>query len=818
MYFNVMRLLPILIAMITGILFGGLHPIIPSFAYIMIILLTFLSFAFVKNRYVWIILISTLMLLISIRHAMPVSDLCINEALSYGGDRKLVISGWIVEPVTKYPDREKLILKIDKIDGRQDVAHSCLVQLFIFNKDKQPTSFILGDYISFVSRLKKPKNLKNPGSFDFTTFLSRKGISLITYINNPDDVTIIKKFTEKGLSRIIDSIRAELRNIITKNTNDPVALGIISALVIGDQGYITPDVRKIFASTGIIHIIVVAGLHLSIITHLFYLLIKFILSRSTWLCLRTNIPKLSFILSMIPMVVYIFITGAHPPVVRSGIMIAVYCFMFIINRSQSKWTGIFAAAIFILTIDPMALYSISFQLSFIAVGSIIAFMPVSSFIISKLKAKIPWNHSEIIMSVLNILLISLFVTIGLGAVIALYFNTLPLFGIVLNVIVIPVFGYLIVPISLLASASAFVFPLLSHALFFILSFLIKEIVNVIHAISELPGASIRVATPTLFEICLYYLTITILLNTKKIGLKTTSIILFPILFLQIMDAGYFFYRTHYNKELSITFIDVGQGDSAFVELPYGKTLLVDGGGGAYQSYDTGEAVVARYIWTLKRTTVDYVIASHPQIDHIGGLCFIVKNMGVKEIYKSDCEPATKIYKDLMKTIHETGANFYTIKDRTSMFYVNGVKIELFPVPHDICDPASQKDVNNFAVVTKITYKDVSLLFTGDIEKKAEELLVNTYQLKLKAKILKVAHHGSKTSSTDKFLDAVNPLIAVISVGEENPFHMPSKYVLKRLFERHISVLRTDRDGAIMITTDGKHINIKTYASRYVFEL
>jgi competence protein ComEC len=749
--------------------------------------------------------------MLGMRFSSPPSTQCADDVIACAAKQKVTVSGWITEPVVEYPDRKKIILKIDKFYNGHNRALGCLMQLLAFDKDNDFKHYTRGDYIDVNVNPRKPKNLKNPGSFDYKGSLAKKGIGLIAYINKKEDISIEPAMAERGILRVIDSVRLRIKDVIAKNTNDQTVFGIVSALVIGDQGYISQDVRRMFASTGIIHILVVAGLHLAIITHLFYLLTKFLLSRSKYLCIHTNIPKFSLVLSMIPMLAYIFLSGANPPVVRSGIMIAVYCFLFVVDKTQARWTGILIAAILILAINPMAVYSISFQLSFIAVGSLIAFMPAITGIKSAVIRRIE-NHwvRVIVGSLLGMLLVIFFVTIGLSGMIAFYFNTLPLFGIMLNIIVIPFFCYLVLPLSLVSSIAGFILPGLSHYLFIAVSLLIHLIVHLIHHGADLSIASIRVPTPSPYELLLYYAFIIALLNLKRMGLKTALSILSVLFLLLAVDTGYFVYTTHFNKALRITFIDVGQGDSAFIEFPYGKTMLIDGGGGAYRSYDTGEAVVARYIWSLKRNRIDYVVSSHPQIDHIGGLCFIVKNMGVKRVYKSDCEPDTAVYKSFMNAVQGSKATLSTIKNSIETFTINGVKVELFAVPHETCDPLSQKDINNYAVITKITYKDFSVLLTGDIEKDAEVALVDTYQSALKSDIMKAAHHGSKTSNTEELIETVNPKIVVIPVGEDNPFHMPSKVVLERLFERSIRVLRTDRDGAITITTDGKHFRIKSY--------
>ncbi len=810
-----MGLLFVFIAQVAGILISAGHPVIPGSAYICMAASVCCALLWVQHRIVWIFVLSGVTLLVSAGLCSTPSVQCADELLSVAGHGKVGAAGWIKEYVQEYPDRQKFIVQIDDIGGmrgeKMQAGRGCLVQIFVFDKGVGRGHLLRGDYVRAAVRLKKPKNLNNPGSFDYRSSLARKGVGLIAYVGSRDDIIVDPARTRTGIRRWIDSARLRIKDVILSSTGGQTVAGIVTALVIGDQGFISRDIRRMFASTGVIHILVVAGLHLAIITHLFYLLMKFALSRSAYVCLHANIPKLSLSLSLVPMLAYIFISGANAPVVRSGTMIAVYCALFLLNKTKARWTGILVAGILILALDPMAVYSISFQLSFTAVASIIAFMPVISRITSAGTRKIEsrWQQTAV-QWLLGMFLVSLFVTLGLSGVLAYYFNTIPLFGILLNLIVIPFFCYVVLPLSLIASAAGLVLPWLGHALFLIIAVLLHGIVGIVWQGATASLASLRVPTPTVFELFLYYACLIAALNTRHSTLNKTLPLLGVLCLLGAADAGYYVYETRFVKTLRITFIDVGQGDSAVIEFPYGTTMLIDAGGGAYRRYDTGEAIVARYLWSYKRSSIDYVVSSHPQDDHVAGLGFIIANMGVKRVYKSDCAPDTAVYRAFTDAVSGSGAQLSTITNTVQTFAVNGVNVRLFSMPHEACDAGIRKDINNDAVLVKLTYKKVSILFTGDIEKDAEGALVAAYGDALRSTIMKAAHHGSATSSTGHFLDAVGPRVVIIPVGKDNPFRMPAKSVLRRLLSRGIRVVRTDRSGAITIITDGEHIEIKTY--------
>ncbi|MCL4558664.1 MAG: DNA internalization-related competence protein ComEC/Rec2 [Deltaproteobacteria bacterium] len=818
-----MGLLPVFVALAAGILLHDGAFFVPASVYVLSPVLLVCSCVWVRDRRVWILLASFFTFLAAGRLGYRADD-CSARVLSRAHGGKISISGWVDQPVSFSPDMEKMIVKIDRLDGSVVDGNGCFLWLGLIMGQHhswgQRPMPARGNYITAFAVPRRPKNYRNPGSFDYRKGLERKGIGAVAYVGGPDALSVDYRKTRPGpvagMYRATEAVRNEIRRSIEAHVENPDVRGVITALVIGDQGSLSRDVRRTFSSTGIIHILVVAGLHLGIITHLLYMLLKFLLSRSKYLCLHANIPKLSLSASMIPMAGYMLVSGAHPPVVRSGIMISIYCLIFLVNRQRSRWTGILVAAILILVMEPAELYSISFQLSFISVGSLIAFMPLLTRLTSAIGLHRDAPLSRALGAIVGMLLVSFFITVGLAGVLAFYFNTVPLLGILLNVVVIPLFGYVILPLSIVSSiAGTIAHPALQWAcrdLFAATSWLIRMGVMVVRHASDLPMASIRVPTPSVSELILYYSIVLVLMNVRKAGTGRTIVLASPLVLALLLDAGHDVYRTRHRNGLSVTFLDVGHGDSAFVESPHGGTMLIDGGGGFPGSRDIGESVVARYLWSLKRSSVDYVIASHPQVDHIGGLGFVVRHMHVKEVYRSDCRPDTQVYRDFMDAVGASGAAVHTITASAESVRLDGADVTLFTVPHEACGPASNGDINDYPVMVRITYGGVGFLFTGDIEKKAERLLVDTYGPHgiLRASVLKAAHHGSRTSSTGRFLDAVRPEVAVISAAEDDRFHVPSKAVLRRFFERGVRVVRTDRSGAIRITTDGRHIRIEGY--------
>ena len=281
-------------------------------------------------------------------------------------------------------------------------------------------------------------------------------------------------------------------------------------------------------------------------------------------------------------------------------------------------------------------------------------------------------------------------------------------------------------------------------------------------------------------------------------------------------------------KLTVHFLDVGQGDSALIVFPHGKTMLVDGGGelhfdrrehdergGAHaeeaelfadNAFAIGEAVVSRFIWSLGRTRVDYVLATHADADHIGGLWDVVRNMEVGQAIVGHVPAADPEYDHFVDALRQRRVPLSAVS-AGERFEVDGVMIEVLWPP--LAYGAAVTSGNNDSVVLRLVYGSVSILLAGDIEKAAEDSLVAS-GMELRSDLLKVPHHGSRTSSTESFLGAVNPRYAVISVGERSRFGHPHSSVVNRYLARGVKRYQTGRDGMVTMKTDGSTLDIRTY--------
>lgn len=260
--------------------------------------------------------------------------------------------------------------------------------------------------------------------------------------------------------------------------------------------------------------------------------------------------------------------------------------------------------------------------------------------------------------------------------------------------------------------------------------------------------------------------------------------------------------------LKVTFIDVGQGDCQFIQTPGGKTILIDAGKGAteWSSYDAGERIVVPFLESLKIEKIDYVVISHAHNDHIGGLRAVLNRFKVENFVDPGLQYPSWVYEGLLELVDEKNINYIEAKAGDEFNWDKYCEFKVLNPPDRFFRGGSEANENS--IVLKLTYKDISFLFTGDAERNAEKNLVRNFREDLICTVLKIAHHGSTTSTSEIFLDWAQPLFAVIHVGERNRWGHPKREVLKRLEDYGCKTYRTDKDGTIQIITDGKKYKIK----------
>ena len=248
-----------------------------------------------------------------------------------------------------------------------------------------------------------------------------------------------------------------------------------------------------------------------------------------------------------------------------------------------------------------------------------------------------------------------------------------------------------------------------------------------------------------------------------------------------------------SEDLKVHFLDVGQGDSIFIELPTNETILIDA------SIKDASNKIINYLREENVSKIDYVFATHPHSDHIGGMSAVIKTFDIGQIYMPKAVTTTKTYENLLLTIKDKNLKIKAAKAGNTIIDTDDLKLVVLAPNQD-----SYESLNNYSIVLKLTYKEKSFLFMGDAETLSEKEITGDIQ----ADVLKVGHHGSRTSTSQAFLNKVNPSYAVISVGLNNDYKHPHQEVIDRLEKKSIKIYRTDQNGDIIFTTDGYNIDVK----------
>jgi len=723
----------------------------------------------------------------------------------------IAVEGVLYSAPERFPDKTRLY-----VDAEKNVAKNKIIPVsgkILITLRSPSVNVKYGDRIRFIAKLRTPRNFGNPGEFDYAGTLARQGIFATGYVENERWIAVLADEERYTIRAGIEDVRTKLMDFIDRAGAENS--GIIKALLLGEKGEITREIRERFVSTGTAHILAISGLHIGIIAFVSYWIGLQLFSLSERFMLAFNIKKLAAVSSIIPVLFYGAIAGYPVSTQRAVIMVLVFIIAILIDREKGFYNTLAAAAFAILILSPLAIYDISFQLSFASVLAIIYLVP---------KLQLFWkdNNEDALVSTpsrslqftlrcfknyfLNPLAVSVAASIGTAPFVAYHFHRVSLIGILANLIIIPLMGFMAVPIALISSVISFFNTPLAEICLKLSDIFIKVSVWIVEFFAKLPYSSLFTTTPTILESVLFYLLLICVVEYKRDRIFRYAL---PLVMLTL-GSNYLFwhYRLNYNPNLKVTFISVGQGDSALVEFPYGKRMLIDGGGFYSDDFDVGERIIAPFLWKNKIENVDYIALSHPQADHMKGLRFIAERFNVKEFLWNGDIGEDISYKELIRTIYENNISRSAVDESTPPLDINGVKVEFLNPRHD-----KRVGWNNDSVVLKLTYKNVGFLFTGDIEDIAETRLIKKGDA-IKAAVLKVPHHGSRTSSTAEFLKEVNPMVAVISLGYLNPFGFPHPEILRRYRDLNIPLLRTDTQGAITIETDGMKINYRQKIAGY----
>ncbi len=742
----------------------------------------------------------------------------------------LILAGCIVGPPVLTSDRDQFVLELEP-GARANVSFSV--------KEGEPAPRLeYGQRVEFDARVRRPRNYRNPGAFDYAHYLARQQVYWTASARASTPIRILPGRCGSTLERAIFRLRvAALERIERMYAGDEYATGMTEAVLIGESHKLEKVWTEQFRRTGTYHALVISGMHIVVLAGTVLFLLR--------LCMLNEMAAL--LIAAVGAWVYAAVSGWSAPVVRAAGGFTFYLIGRYMFRRGRVLNLLSAIALLYLAWDPGQLFEASFQLSFLCVAAIGAFasplteralrryrdagrdlgspsrdmrsVPVAAAFRIEMRllvetiafwARIPERVLFPVVEVAvrlgvwtaEMVILSSVIQLALALPMAVYFHRLSVTGVTANLAVVPLMNAL-VPIGFGAIFTGFA-PLASLAR---LCLRLSAVVAAWHAQFE---PSHRIPDPPVW----LAVALTAALVSVAIAARVKTRWLYPALAAALSIFGLMiaapFPADVRRGVLELTAIDVGQGDGLLLTTPEGKVLLVDTGG--FPPYgrkkkpnlDIGEDVISPYLWTRRIQRADVIVTTHAHEDHVGGLKALVDNFRPGEIWTGSVPDDSVETEDLNKA----RAAGIPVRARVAgeSFEFGGAHFDILAPAHD--HQANAQAPNNDSLAMRVRYGKHSFLLTGDLERQVEWSLVSQGVLG-KTTVLKVAHHGSRTSSTPEFLDATQPEFAIISAGYLNMFRLPHADVLERLADRHASVWRTDRSGLISIRSNGRSLTVET---------
>ena len=684
-------------------------------------------------------------------------------------------------------------IKLD--NGWQEVSGTAL--LFV---PRYP-GYDYGDVLLVAGELETPPQLDG---FDYEGFLAHQGIySTMLY----PEIEILE--TGKGFKPLewVYSIRNRLSQTLAEVLAEPQA-SLAQGIILGIRGNIPSSLQTAFSHTGTAHLLAISGLHLAIVAGM-------ILSIGTWLFGRRHYTYIWLAVGIIWL--YALLTGLHPPVVRGAIMASLFLTAELLGRQRSAFTALAFAATIMIGISPQILWTASFQMSFLAMGGLIFLTPPLRAAGRKAASAI-LGEDGVVVSIANIVTDSFSVTLGaiiaVWPLVAYYFGIVSFVAPVATFLALPTLPAIIITGALAGGVGLIVLPL-AQTIGWLAWLFLSHMLLVVNVFAALPLSSIELGSFDTTLIWVYYLALAtaiwLNINRKKltnpmpkaadfISRLPKKWVIPPLLVVAILVSVAA--ATMPDDNLHISFLDVGQGDAILIQRG-NQQVLVDGGPSP-QAISLGLGSKMPF-WDR---TIDLVILTHPSADHVTGLVEVLQRYQVKQVLYPDLDFESDIYGEWLRVIEEKDIERTLAQAGQQIDLGEGVVIKVFnpPIPPLT---GTESDIDNNGVVLHISLGEVSFLLTADIMGEAEWELI-AQRVDLRSIVLKVAHHGSGTSTSPEFLAVVDPQLAVISVGEDNPYGHPTDEVIERLEEKlgAENIYRTDEQGTIEFITDGERLWVR----------
>ena len=695
-----------------------------------------------------------------------------------------------------------------------------IVKAKLLIRFREPISLRYGDHLELEGELRQPKGKRNPGGFDYRSYLARRKVFGVLYPKgNLENIP-----THPGgffLWRWTERLRLRVEKVIDLAYREyPNHVQILKGMLLGKRGGIEDSTIAAFRNSGSLHILAVSGLHVGLIAGVCYLGFARLPIKPRWI----------YFLTIVAVILYASLVGLRPSVFRASLMVILFLFGLIIDRDVDRLNLLAVAALTLLLVNPAQLWDVGFQLSFGAVASIIYLITKWDALVTLILPNqigqtgkgdiISYLHSVGTQGLRWLLVafgVTLLAQVGTTLVIARHFYRVYPLGLLAGPFVVGL-ATPIVSITLISILVGLIWLPLATPFAYFNHFVILILLKIIGFFGQSWGV-LRTAPPSLGWIAAYITVCLAVAHWRWVWKEWKKGVLIGMaaLAIWIWDAA----SKAQGNLLEITFLDIGQGDAAFVRFPDGKTVLIDGGRNllfAYKGqfrhlpregdslnflgFDSGERILDPFLSYEGVRKLDLLLLSHPDNDHGGGFVHVLHEFEVERVLGVPHQDLRASTHWVLHEIIDTKGIPHELGYAGKIDLTSTAELKLLQPLNETSVNLEDRDVNDDSLVLKLSYGEVDILFTGDIERKGELRLIESGQ-NLEAEFLKVPHHGSRTSSSPQLLDTVRPRYAIFSLGERNRYGFPAEEVVTRYQDRACNVLRTDLLGAIRLRTDGQ---------------
>lgn len=719
-------------------------------------------------------------------------------------DQVLRVSGIVESPPNRGEDRTQFTLAADTIstDIRTTWASGQVRVTLHPSPWSEPVepfpSVRQGDRLRLRGTIQRPPTQRNPGGFDYRAYLARRGTCCTMYVGDPTDVVQVE--TDRGLlTPLVAETRHQIRQSIRHYVPSADGQAVLQALLLGDRSRISNEQREHFSQTGLTHLLAVSGLHVFLVGMVLYILLRPVLMRFRlgWRTVEAGRAALTVLV----LGLYMALTGARPSVVRAVVMATLFIGGILFQRSTHPLNTLGVAALILLAVRPPAMFDAGFQLSMTAVVGIVVLHPRFYEWVPK-----PWRSSAAKDWLSSMVCASAAAIVGTAPVLLYHFGWVSVAGVVLNIFGIPCTG-----LALAAAIAMVVGGTVSATLGAVFGATADLFVRGLLLTSEwgatwFSRAGIRMAEVDFWTLGALVAGVICVAQWPRPRIRWRLVVCVLLL------AGTSVWLNAASRDarptLDLVFFDVGQGDAALLATPRGRHILVDTG--PYMPGGTSPVShsVLPYLQRRGIEHLDAVIVTHPDADHLGGLPSILREVSVGRVVHSGQSVDTDLYEQTRVLLKEREVSSEPVERGDTLRVDSTLRVQILNPPRDD-ERRGIESENDRSVVLFAAYGETHILLPGDVEADAERDLARSYQNQLDSDIVKVPHHGSKTSSTTAFVEKTagtsTDLWSVISAGRSNSFGMPHEEVVSRWRAHGARVVRTDTGGSVWLRSDGRSV-------------